>query len=58
MNLTKSLFCSLVVVVSLACAQSLFAQGTDLGSPGLCRDRGRVRRPRLRGLQILLARDH
>jgi hypothetical protein len=32
MNLTKSLVCSLVVVVSLACTPSLFAQGTDLGT--------------------------
>ena len=41
MNLTKSLFCSLVVVVSLACAQSLFAQGTDLGTiRGLVTDAG------------------
>jgi hypothetical protein len=32
MNFTKTLVYSLLVVVSLACAQSLFAQGTDLGT--------------------------
>src|SRR5437868_1757308 len=32
MNLTKSLVCSLMIVLSLASAQSLFAQGTDLGT--------------------------
>ncbi len=32
MNLAKSLVCLLMIVLSLACAQSLFAQGTDLGA--------------------------
>jgi hypothetical protein len=32
MNFTKSLVCSLMIVLSLACAPLLFAQGTDLGA--------------------------
>src|SRR5882724_5730907 len=32
MNLAKSLVCSLMIVLSLACSQPLFAQGTDLGT--------------------------
>ena len=32
MNVAKSLVCSLVLVLSLACAPLLFAQGTDLGT--------------------------
>src|SRR5882672_2899852 len=32
MNLRKFLVCSLMIVLSLACAPSLFAQGTDLGT--------------------------
>ncbi len=41
MNFTKTLVCSLMIVLSLACAQSLFAQGTDLGTiRGLVTDAG------------------